>query len=892
MLLVMFSAQIARAACSASFTRSISGLTVTFTNTSTTSGTVPSAVHYNWWFSDGTSSTLKDPVKTFATSGSKTAYLSIYDSSTHCSSSYVDTFIVVGLGGACGANFTKTVGISGLTLTFNNTSLSTNGTTSGLSYYWYFSDGTSSMLKNPTKTFATGGYKTIQLTITDSAQGCFSSKMDSIVLTPSSGGTCTASFTKTISGLSVAYNNTSTSSGSMPSSVYYYWYFSDGTSSSLKNPVKTFTTPGSKSVMLTIYDSSTSCTHTVTDTLLISGSACAAHFTATISGLNVGLVNHSLNTNGTNAGLSYYWYFSDGSSSTAKNLVKTFTTIGYKTIQLTITDSSQGCFSTMNDTILLPVITNCAAIFTKSITGLTATFTNASKNNNGSAAGLSYNWYFSDGTSSTQKNPVKTFSSAGIKVATLSISDSSTGCSSSKTDSFFVATSACAASFTKTVSGLTVSFNNTSLNTNGSASGLQYLWNFGDGTTSTLKNPVKTYATSGVKVVLLSISDSSQGCFATKTDTIIIGASTGCQASFLFPLVGPLSIQCTSTSTNNNGTTSGLSYLWTFSDGTTAVGATVAKTFASAGVKWVRLNIGDSATGCFASRTDSFMLTAPSSCAASFTKTVSGLTVSFTNTSLNTNGSSTGLNYLWNFGDGTSSTLKNPVKTFSSGGPKIVQLSISDSSQGCSATAYDSLFLVPPPPLCSASFVLAVDTTTPFHFFLLNTSIIRTTSTFYWSFGDGGSSTLMTPTHTYANFGIYYVCLTVADSICTSTYCDSIGMDSTGKLLKQGAFGFQTLDFTTLSTATGIAEVGALPEYSIYPNPASADVHVDFNLKTATHITYQLTDITGKVVFSQTINTPPGQHSETIDIGSLKPSIYFLNIMSPEGSKNYKLIKN
>lgn len=794
--------------CTASFTKTISGLTVTFNNTSTTSGTVPSAVHYTWGFSDGSFSTLKNPVKTFATGGVKTVQLSVFDSSTHCYSSYTDTFVVVGPGGACGADFTKTVSANGLSLTFNNLSLNTDGTTNGLHYYWYFSDGTSSTLKNPTKTFATGGYKTIQLTITDTVQGCFSSKMDSIFLTPSSSSTCAAGFTKTVSGLTVSFNNTSTSSGSVPSSIYYYWYFSDGTSSTLKNPVITFATPGSKSVMLTIYDSSTSCNNTITDSIFISGSACAAHFTATVTGLNVGLVNHSLNTNGTSAGLSYYWYFSDGTSSTLKNPSKTFTSGGLKTVSLTISDSVQGCFSTKTDTFFISAPAACSASFIfPLIAPLTIRLTSTSTNGSGSAVGLRYIWTFSDGVTAGPfmvSSFVKTFATPGVKWARLDISDS-LGCTSSRTDSFMLSASSCAASFTKVVSGLSVAFNNTSLNTNGSATGLSYYWYFSDGTSSTLKNPTKTFTTPGTKTIQLTITDSAQGCFSTHIDTILL-------------------------------------------------------------------------TG--------------SNCAASFTKTVSGLSVSFNNTSLSTNGSATGLQYLWDFGDGTTSTLKNPVKTYTTGGIKVVSLSISDSAQGCFASKYDTLFLVPPPPLCSARFSLAIDTTTPFRFFLLNTSLIRSTSTFFWSFGDGGTSTLMTPTHTYANFGRYFVCLTVADSLCTSTYCDTIGMDSTGKLLKAGAFGFVTIDQTTLAPTTGIGEVKETPEYTIYPNPTSSDVYVDFALKTAAPVSIEVSDLTGKIVHTQTVTIPSGQHSERIDLGTCKPSIYFLNITSPDGRKNYKLIKN
>lgn len=57
------------------------------------------------------------------------------------------------------------------------------------------------------------------------------------------------------------------------------------------------------------------------------------------------------------------------------------------------------------------------------------------------------------------------------------------------------------ANFTSAPSGLTVTFTNTSTNA------ATYLWDFGDGQTSTEKNPVHTYATPGTKAVKLSATN-------------------------------------------------------------------------------------------------------------------------------------------------------------------------------------------------------------------------------------------------------------------------------------------------------------------------------------------------------------------------------------------------
>ena len=82
-----------------------------------------------------------------------------------------------------------------------------------------------------------------------------------------------------------------------------------------------------------------------------------------------------------------------------------------------------------------------------------------------------------------------------------------------------------------------------------------------------------------------------------------------------------------------------------------------------------------------------------------------------------------------------------------------------------------------PPPLhfCTAHFFHHRDSVVNgVRFFNLHGS---GAAIYAWDFGDGSSSTHWNPSHTYADTGIYIVCLTFTDTIhggCTDTYCDSI----------------------------------------------------------------------------------------------------------------------
>ena len=77
---------------------------------------------------------------------------------------------------------------------------------------------------------------------------------------------------------------------------------------------------------------------------------------------------------------------------------------------------------------------------------------------------------------------------------------------------------------------------------------------------------------------------------------------------------------------------------------------------------------------------------------------------------------------------------------------------------------------------CLANFTYGIDSLNPntVHFVDLSMWSI---GSWYWDFGDGNTSTLQNPTHTYTGAGLSYVaCLTIVstDSLCTDTFCDTI----------------------------------------------------------------------------------------------------------------------
>lgn len=144
------------------------------------------------------------------------------------------------------ANFTASVtsGVAPFRVQFLD--YSTNTPTSWL---WDFGDKTQSNVKNPVKIYSNPGNYTVTLSVSNDRGSNVLVKQNYIKISPPV--TFKASFkANKISGkspLNVQFTDTSTGSP-----VKWTWNFSDGTSSHLRNPVKTFTKPGIVTVSLTI----------------------------------------------------------------------------------------------------------------------------------------------------------------------------------------------------------------------------------------------------------------------------------------------------------------------------------------------------------------------------------------------------------------------------------------------------------------------------------------------------------------------------------------------------------------------------------------------------------------------------------------------------------------
>jgi uncharacterized delta-60 repeat protein len=140
-----------------------------------------------------------------------------------------------------------------------------------------------------------------------------------------------------------------------------------------------------------------------------------------------------------------------------------------------------------------------------------------------------------------------------------------------------------------------------------------------------------------------------------------------------------------------------------------------------------------------------------------------------------------------------------------------------------------------------ASYYSYLDPNNSQNLFIVNTSSGNIIS-YLWDFGDGNTSTNPYPSHTYATAGNYYVCLTVFDSLCSNTFCDSLLYRSSGiKTIYVISPSQVSIKETNITDIT----------IKIYPNPTSGIFFLESNLMGKV---YTISDMHGRVITQNTID--------------------------------------
>jgi gliding motility-associated-like protein len=503
---------------------------------------------YVWDFGDNTASALVQPVHFYMNAGTYNVELTA-TSNNGCTASFTSPVNVFPNPVAQFASNNVCFG-SGSQFT-NLTNIAGGGT-----FYssWDFSDGTGSVVTNPSHLFGTAGTFNITLTVS-TANGCTNqithqSKVYHSPVTDFDGSD------NCFGVLTHFTDQTFSQDGSIAT---WLWHFGDGTNSTESNPIHQYVSVGNYNVQLntvSIYG----CADQKNDSVEIFPVPQAVIQAAnTCQGSPIQFANIS----SPQAGTTYMWDLGNGFTSTDSVFSYAFNSAGTYDVTIVAT-SIQGCSETALSHINiypLPLVSFAANNVCESAP---AVFYNHTSSPQGSVN--TYTWNFGDNTTSSLSNPAHAFQSPGTYTVSLTATTNH-GCTDNNTNTIIVHPTP-VVNFSSVMQGcspLHANFNESSTISVGSIT--SWLWNFGDGGISTDRAPDYTFTQSGTfDVTLTAVSDF--GCQASLTQAGIVRVLTSPVANFIADppvsdILNPV-IQFTNQSVNYT------SYQWIFSDGTTS----------------------------------------------------------------------------------------------------------------------------------------------------------------------------------------------------------------------------------------------------------------------------------------------------------------------------------
>jgi len=575
-----------------------------------------------------------------------------------------------------------------------------------------------------------------------------------------------AAFTSNVSEgyapLAVAFTDNST--GNIQT---WSWVFGDGDSSSVQNPVHTFSTAGIYTVNLTVAGPLGSDYETLQITVL--DRPPVADFTGTPLTGTVPLVVNFTDSSLYNV-TSWFWDFGDGNSSTVQHSSHTYNATGYYSVNLTVTGAG-GTDSLLRENYVYVTAGGNLSIQSNLQEGI-APFTVQFNEGSGFAYD-NYSWDFGDGTTSTQQGPAHTYQSAGIYTVSLTVGDTGSGMTWTVTETNYITTHFDIDYYADPLTGETPQLVHFYDETLGNPT--SWLWNFGDLTTSAVQNPTHTYGSPGNYTINLTVSRNGFTESLAKVQYIDINDATR-KANFIAtPLSGdyPLAIQFNDTSIGFEKTGLGwnpTTWFWEFGDGNTSTDENPLHTYGFNGSFDVTLTVSQNQYGEFYYSDDEtkinyIIVTAPlpEGPPANFTaEPMNGtapLAVQFNDT---TGGSPT--IWEWVFGDEGTSTVQNPIHTYTDAGNYTVNLTVTgplgESNVSISSliqVSYGANFTATPTVGEAPQYVAFTDTST------------GSPTAWFWEFGDGENSTVESPGHTYDLAGNFTVSLTVSGPGGTNT---------------------------------------------------------------------------------------------------------------------------
>ena len=166
---------------------------------------------------------------------------------------------------------------------------------------------------------------------------------------------------------------------------------------------------------------------------------------------------------------------------------------------------------------------------------------------------------------------------------------------------------------------------------------------------------------------------------------------------------------------------------------------------------------------------------------------------------------------------------------------------------------------------------------------------------YIWDFGNGTTATGATPFFSYTNSGTYQICLTIIDSSanCLDTFCDTITIDSLGNVSRSpisGNVGVVVHATAQPNDLLSVSQINNATELMIAPNPSNGLVTLTANWNEAGNVNVEVIDISGKLVYAQSVKVNKGNSKTTIDLGQLTAGSYLFRTISNDTISTSRLM--
>lgn len=726
----------------ASQTLGCSDLDVSLTNLSITETGIATVF---WDFGDGNTSTAINPTHTFGEGVFNIT--TIVTDSTGCTTQKEKLNYIQSVGSPIAAfSATNTQNcIAPNTVTFtNNTSNNINA-----AYTWSFGDGNTSNIANPTHTYSSFGSYDVTLAV--SANTCTDTLTNNnfIEINPLEAD-FTSNHTTRCVGDAIMFSNTSNITANS-----FSWDFGDGsTPKTQENPSHVYTSPGVYTISFSINKGNCNDTEVKTSYITILEKPIVEFYSDSSESCSIPfLVNFNSAT--TNNNDTYLWSFGDGTSSNQINPSNVYNMNGSFNVSLKITNSG-GCSGLKIKNSFIQITSPKASINIDSAYGCAPKTIEIEDLSTGVNGINTWIWDFGDGHTQVGPNqPTHTYVDTGVFMVSLVIIDNK-GCSDTlnplapvevgqKLNIDFAAS--------ESVTCLSQPIEFTNLSNTATTGNVTWNWDFGDGNTAQSFDTLYEYTDFGDFDV--SLSASHYGCIntITKGDLLTINPPAANMET---------EVNCDNYLELFFRDASEESDVWTWViNGDSINTQNTNYIFPDSGIYTATIYIENTTYQCIDSSSKNIKVQIPNS--GFFSQNTTGcspLSAEFIDTSF------LSVSHLWNFGDGSTSRFKSLSHIYSDIGMYDVSL-IVENIYGCQDTIIQENLIT----------VLGVNTdfeaqdTFGCSPLLVNFSDLSTTSvstgtisSWFWDFGDGNTSTLQHPVHTYNEVGLFTVSLTTISS--------------------------------------------------------------------------------------------------------------------------------